>query len=991
MSSPNGKNDGSDESNPDDTKEHEPNGKADTPMKSIKQQSAPLFASLEHGAATSPDGILSTQPLVSLMAKGHDRDALLDMIRSCKFQTPHARRLFGAILPIIEHVTESESYIPLSAFDDEEEEEGSTISDSEGQQEQQRRTSQDSRKRRSTEFCATGDDEPDVITPDEASTCKLLFLKYSAMMVKAYLDNLLQRRSVRVPSIHRVFPIVDEAWKVADFLHDVLFSLHSCGVEGTAVQKNISSLCEHYWKGQFADRESLTTQLIPLLVVKTLNGDATKADLKRLWDMRLALTLLDFKEASGIAHLKNILLRTVSSPLYLKQREGWRMVSFLFQLDCELVKDLHAAIRVQIPLAKRRVLEAYGNIYMNAWKDSSIATLEAATDLQVEEGDSKSNIQIAIEENALQDLMYAVLHVASPHMARSLRILLEPIHSQKKTPQVDQLLYRMYGPILWRALSATNPLVRIHASSIFAEVFPLHDPLAGKIHLKAVTEKSVETLMGLLNDYDPKVRVAGCDAAVRILGMYWDALTTQDIRSLLNEIITSHANDTSSAVVRAQAIQGISLLLDAESSHAVLRPLLPLLGNLIHDSVERVRLATVKFLLKLKSMKGIKFYHVVPSHHLLARLAAEGHGARNNGPVASALTGLLCNSYFPKGVKGSEQMRRTLLFLSDNPRAARVFYSNLANHLDVNNVCKLIAMLVQTAQLEVKREIKEIEKGKKSKKSKKRRRGGAPDKLQGKDCNTDTNICNTTLTAEVVETIVCLWKSIEIELLQSENEQCLQFIEESIGGNILPDLFSYFDKKINDDLESERDRDIQKRSECHRICGSILSCAGMMAPDTTPGLPNVLTSHIEEYCKVSRKKQERVSLSPVIALFCSWGLHQDVATSFYNSISSGFGDDNEAEGNSLYDRDYVGILGCKERRSKRKQSSIQIESSLIPQLPAAATLKLIGKILSGTDSYSIAARDALISSETVCGTIENALEKGTVIAEKILTKSVRYS
>ena len=126
----------------------------------------------------------------------------------------------------------------------------------------------------------------------------------------------------------------------------------------------------------------------------------------------------------------------------------------------------------------------------------------------------------------------------------------------------------------------TNPLVRIHASSILPEVFPLHDPLAGKIHLRAVTEKSVETLIGLLNDYDPKVRVAGCNAAVRILGMYWDALSSQDIRSLLNEIIMNHANDTSSAAVRAQAINGISLLLDAEQSHAVLRPLLPLLGNL---------------------------------------------------------------------------------------------------------------------------------------------------------------------------------------------------------------------------------------------------------------------------------------------------------------------------------------------------------------------------------------------------------------------------
>ena len=252
-----------------------------SPTRSIKQQSAQLFAALEHGATTSPDGILSTEHFISLMAKGQDRDAILDMIRSPKFQKPHARRLFNAILPIIEHVAENELYVPLSAFDDEEEEDETTpINDS-----NQRRTSQDSRKRRSTEFCANSNDEPDVITPDEASTRDLLFLKFSAMTVNAYLDNLVQHRSVRAPSIHRVFPIVDEVWKVVDYLHDILFSLHSCGVEGSVVQKTISSMCERYWKGQFADREALTTQLIPLLVVKTLSGDATKADLKRLWDM----------------------------------------------------------------------------------------------------------------------------------------------------------------------------------------------------------------------------------------------------------------------------------------------------------------------------------------------------------------------------------------------------------------------------------------------------------------------------------------------------------------------------------------------------------------------------------------------------------------------------------------------------------------------------------------------------------------------------------
>ncbi len=68
-------------------------------------------------------------------------------------------------------------------------------------------------------------------------------------------------------------------------LHSSLFSLHSCGKEGIAVQKSIVNLCETYWTGQFIQRDEFITQLIPLLVLKTLDGNATKADIKRLWNI----------------------------------------------------------------------------------------------------------------------------------------------------------------------------------------------------------------------------------------------------------------------------------------------------------------------------------------------------------------------------------------------------------------------------------------------------------------------------------------------------------------------------------------------------------------------------------------------------------------------------------------------------------------------------------------------------------------------------------
>ena len=699
---------------------------------SAASQCASLFDAVEQS---------SIDDFCSILSSTKERTAFLDCIKSTQFQKPHARRLFSALIHHLEHVITDELYVPASAYDDDED----------------RRTSNgSSSNKRSSEVSQVA------VTPDVESTQALHFLKYTAMLAQAYIVNTISRRPTKESNGKRIYDILEEVWKITECLHKSLFDLNSCGVEGISVQRTIALLCETYWNGQFADRAEIVTQLIPLLVLRTLDGNATKADVKRLWNMRKTLFLLDFEEES-ISYLRSLLLRTVSSPLYIKSTEGRRMISFLFQLDASLVKDLHQSIRAQIPMAKGSTLQVYGEIYFRAWKESTLSSEEPdAADDDDDDEDSSTTanvIQTAIEENVLQDLMFASIHVASPHMATSLRTILEPLHSQKKSPEVDQLLFRMYNPILWRALSAANPLVRVHASSILAKTFPLRDPTAGKIHLKVVNDKSVESLLNLLNDEDHKVRVAGCDATIRILGVYWDALSSTDIRSLLNQIVMKHANDSTSSAVRVQAVNGITLLLEADASHGVLRPLLPFLGDLIHDRVERVRLATVKLLLTLKKMKGFKYYHTVPSNHLLSRLAAEGEGVQNpTGPVASALTELLSNSYFPQGVKGSEQMRRTLTFLEENPKAARVFYTNIANQLDIRSTSKLIVMLMKTLKLGVDRDIADM-----NARKKKRRRNGEEEEVE--EYSDGVTASNTSLMSGISQTLLNLLTSVRPSLL----------------------------------------------------------------------------------------------------------------------------------------------------------------------------------------------------------------------------------
>ncbi len=900
-----------------------------------------------------------------------DRQLYLDTIRSAKFQKHHARRLFSALYPILKHMFDDEmNYVPLSAFEDESCDGEDYPSGEENNQQKSRKN-----KRNSTDLSQVSDEDDYSVVPDEASTQALMFIKYSAMIVHAFLDNQSQRRVDKNTNADRIYDMIEELYVVAELLHNNLFALNSCGREGVSVQREIISMCESYWKGQFSDREELVTQLIPLLVVKSLNGNATNADIKRLWNMKEALRLLDFQEKSTITELRNLLLKTVTSALFLKNADGRKMIAFLFQLDVSLVQDLHHSIRIQIPYSKVSTLEAYGEIYVNAWKN-------VAQDNEGEHGKNEDDydedsegttIQSAIEE-VLQDLMVASLNAPSPHVAKSILSVLSAFFAQKGNPLFDDLLYHMYNPILWRALSAANPLIRIHASTILHMTFPLEDPNSIKGHSKEVMSKTIDTFISLLNDEDPKVRIAGCDAAIRIMGVCWNLLRSDHIRSLLNEIVMKHVNDSSSAAVRTQAVKGITLLLDAPASHGVLRPLLPLVGNHIHDSVERVRLECVKMLLKLRGIKGFKYYHVVPSQHILSRLAAEGEVVgKPTGPVASAITELLINSFFPKGAKGSDQMRRTLEFINQNPSAAKVFYANISNHLEVNYISKLIVMLFKTLKIGV-------EKDKRDKSENKSKKGNNSD---GSDSEESAQIrvsaSNTHLMAGVSETLCTVWSSIYNDLIESEDKQCLEFIQNSISLKDILQVCAYFEDMKVRKISKENPLNFE---DCDRVCTFLLCCTTFIPSENAKEFCSFMSSTIN--------KRKDVNLLPYYAALCSWGLHNEVAFSLSKAIDSTF------PKNPSTKDDWGDAISSEEHeistRGKRKRPScFQVgneKRSFIPDIPRSKVIEMIGKIMRGNDQSAEIMRERMMSSEIASNAIESSLMKATITAERIITQMV---
>jgi len=426
----------------------------------------------------------STRSILPDLSARDQKQLLLDAIRS--FTKSHGRRFFSALQSIVDKVVSDEEYIPESAYLDENEQDSANEQD---------------------------------IQADANSSQALNFLNCAALAVTTYLESLAAKHTNKKTQLS----VTGEVLAVAVGLHDILFQLNSCGPHAVAVQAAIVGMCEAWWHANGEQRSQLVAQTIPLLVISALrHGPSAKSDIKRLFQMRQALEIIDFSDTSS-GSLKSLLLRLASSPLLLRLPEGKRLLACLFHVDGALMRDMHQAVRVQIPDAKKTELEAYAEIYFRAWKEAPAP-----------------EVQDAVESQVLADLMYAVIHVANPNMTKSLLAVLNPFHDAKKTPAVEDLLHRMYGPILWRSMAAANAKVRVNAAQVLSEVFPLQD--ASHTQTDASIRKGCTGLKSLLQDRDPRVRVAGSEALAKILSTYWDVLPPTEIRSLLNRKFSSSFN-----------------------------------------------------------------------------------------------------------------------------------------------------------------------------------------------------------------------------------------------------------------------------------------------------------------------------------------------------------------------------------------------------------------------------------------------------------------
>ncbi|CAN6450246.1 unnamed protein product [Victoria cruziana] len=440
---------------------------------------------------------------------------------------------------------------------------------------------------------------------------------------------------------NRIFSL-DDLLPSVQALHDHLVLFES---EST-LQVTTASLCEEWWKSGLPGKETLISQSLPFLLATSLCA-GKKSAVRRVYLLRDAFTLLDFLDDS-IQDLKLLLLRCVVTPIYLRTEEGKKFLSFLFGLNVQLLKEVLAMIRSQIPFGRKSVLESLAEVVFWGWK--------------AVEGPAKDEV----ENGFIRALIEAAVHASSRPFASSIRRLLGGFISQRMMAGVEKLLFRLSEPILFRSLQAANSNVRQNALILLVELFPLEDPDATKEVKDSFLNRQFFLIEKLLFDDCPDVRASAVEGVCRVLCLYWEVIPPSATTKMLTKIFDDMSNDVCSNV-RLSVLNGILYLLTNVQSHEVLKVLLPKLGHTLQDPVLSVRVAACDLLLAIRDSSSIQFCKVIGMDMLFHHLA------NDHDLVAEKITRLLIPSYFPSQVPTEEACGHCLELIKRSPCAGARF------------------------------------------------------------------------------------------------------------------------------------------------------------------------------------------------------------------------------------------------------------------------------------------------------------------------------
>lgn len=450
------------------------------------------------------------------------------------------------------------------------------------------------------------------------------------------------------------------------------------------VKNCIAHYCEKLFStGHVIDNcKYFFSNVLLYLLRKTLAKKGLKSDVKRLYSIRKILEHVIKMDGAPTAELWTLFKQCAVSQTYLSILEGQKFLALIMTLDIDRLLEIHKIIKTHLPEINAKTAMAYGRAYFEAWCHAV--------------NNNNQELKSVIEISCLQDFIVMAIQSKVKHILPLIRKILAQYHIHKKEQHVSKMLYSMYQPIIWRYIRNPNGLYRANAAQLFLDIFPLEDPDMNVVNTNLELNDQLLLIRDLLVDDFPIVRITTVIGICVSMSVNWEVFPEEMLKTFFRIIVDDLSRDSATPEVRIAVVKGLKCLLENPLTVRCLVSVLPKMTGLFHDISENVRIAFCQLLLRVKKISAIKYFEIVPIHHLFARMEEDCHA------VKKAISNLLYNSYFPKNEDAKVWLGRCLEIIKSERLATRVFFSYAACFVGMEGAVRFMVQSARAVHFYVK-------------------------------------------------------------------------------------------------------------------------------------------------------------------------------------------------------------------------------------------------------------------------------------------------
>ncbi|GAW82605.1 hypothetical protein, conserved [Plasmodium gonderi] len=394
---------------------------------------------------------------------------------------------------------------------------------------------------------------------------------------------------------------------------------------------------------------------------------------------------------------------SLNLPKFYENAEGKFFLSHVWSQNESIASHLfNKFVHNTVTLSHDSIIH-YSQIIYESWKNCS--------------GKMKEIIEIQIEHLVNLALKCPI------KIAARFRSLLNIFHNNKGDKNINNLIFKIYEPVIWRSLMSPNWKLRFNATCIFQLIFPVVDPCIKNINYLSSMEKAYQVLFELAEDGNACVLQAVAKCICYILNELWEMIV-EDKRSALMEIlINKFLKEKCYDNVKTEVVLGFCEMARNKKINKIFIKIFDRIKYLICDKCLRVRKNFVLLVLELNKNLNENFSNQIDYNELTKRITKDlftyniqlcikkmsyskhGHHEKmKNKEICEFLklsTNLITYSMWKSTIK--QQAKLCINLLNDYP-VLMICISKFATNLELIQRYKLSSVLFEITNLKLREE-----------------------------------------------------------------------------------------------------------------------------------------------------------------------------------------------------------------------------------------------------------------------------------------------